>query len=56
MHAIRNLFHRVSGGASRFDAYYNGVAKSGGVTPPADGARRAGARHDRTVSRYTWMR
>lgn len=57
MMKLRNLFQRVSGGASaRFDRYYSDVARSGVGYPTADEARKDMRQLDRAVNRYGWVR
>ncbi len=56
MNAIRNLFERMSGATSRFENYYNGVARTGVGYPTADEARRDMIRHDEAVNRFNWVR
>jgi hypothetical protein len=57
MTLLRNLFHRVGGGAnSRFDRYYGDVARAGVGYPTADEARKDMQQLNRAVNRYGWVR
>ena len=57
MTMLRNLFHRLGGGAgARFERYYSDVARAGVGYPTADEARRDMRQLDSTMNRYGWMR
>jgi hypothetical protein len=57
MTKLRNLFHRVGGGANaRFERYYGDVVRAGVGYPTADEARKDMQQLHRAVSRYGWVR
>jgi hypothetical protein len=57
MTKLRNLLHRVGGGANaRFERYYGDVARAGVGYPTADEARKDMQQLHRAVSRYGWVR
>ncbi len=57
MTKLRNLFHRVGGGAnSRFERYYGDVARAGVGYPTADEARKDMQQLNRSLNRYSWVR
>ena len=57
MTKLRNLFHRVGGGANaRFERYYGDVARPGVGYPTADEARKDMQQIHRTLNRYDWIR
>ena len=57
MTMLRNLFHRVGGGAnSRFERYYGDVARPGVGYPTADEARKDMQQVHRSLNRHGWIR